>query len=121
MSLPILVVEDREVDRLGMEAVLRGRGYNVLVASDGKEALEVAINNHPGLILLDMLMPRVDGWDFLKIRKQDPALRGIPVIVVTGVSIASDEWARAAGASGCLKKPVDVEELIAKIELSLPA
>ena len=119
----VLIVDDHEVVRQGLRYMLEQRPDFEVVGegSDGEEAIALVNDLLPDVVLLDLLMPRVDGWDFLKIRKQDPALRGIPVIVVTGVSIASDEWAQAAGASGCLKKPVDVDELIDRIEHSLPA
>jgi CheY-like chemotaxis protein len=112
----ILVVEDDAVQREGLAALLREEGYTVFTAGDGQEALHSLRNDPtPGLILLDMLMPIHDGWRFLKERTWSPRLASIPVVVVTSLGNASQEWAASLGAAGFLRKPFDVEPLLTEI------
>ncbi len=118
----ILVAEDNPVERERLAVVLRQQGYTVLTAGDGAEALKLLQTGPaPGLILLDMLMPGCDGWQFLDRRKPSPALAAVPVVLVTGVAEADDEWAAALGAVGLLRKPFDVDALLAAVRRWLPA
>jgi CheY-like chemotaxis protein len=112
-SKTVLVVEDNNIAREGLALVLRRRGYNVAVAADGAEALEsLRRGPHPDVILLDMLLPVLDGWDFLQERKHHPALANIPVVITTALSIADQEWAESLGADGYLRKPIEVGVLL---------
>jgi two-component system sensor histidine kinase/response regulator len=117
MVKSVLVVEDREIERAGMESLLRSHGYEVMTAPDGATALDLLAGRQPDLITLDMLMPASDGWHFLKERMETPALMRIPVLLVTGLPIATEAWAQDISANGLVKKPVDVDELIRKVEL----
>jgi CheY-like chemotaxis protein len=116
MSRTILIVEDDEVARTGLCTILLSHGYDALTAVNGEEALKRLRAGPPSdLILLDMVLPTFDGWRFLPVWRQDPALSSIPLMVMTGLSIASDEWARALGAVCLLRKPIDVDRLLAAI------
>jgi CheY-like chemotaxis protein len=117
----ILVAEDNAVERERLAVALRERGYTVLAAGDGAEALKLLQTvPAPGLILLDMMMPGCDGWQFLDRRQPSPALAAVPVVLVTGLAEADDEWA-ALGAVGLLRKPFDVDALLAEVRRWLPA
>ena len=108
----VLVVEDNPLERRGFAAILGQEGYDAVVAANGKEALErLSSKPTPDVMLLDMMMSGVDGWQLLKLLRQYPALLAIPVIIVTGLGIASLEWARSLGAAGLVRKPVEVEHL----------
>jgi CheY-like chemotaxis protein len=82
----ILLVDDSKFLRLATERALARAGYEVSTAADGERALEIARENHPDLILLDMLLPKMTGPDVLKALKADPATAGIAVVVFTGLS-----------------------------------
>ena len=115
----ILVVEDNEIQREGLAVVLRKEGYTVLVAADGKEASAVVRVGVPDLILLDMMLPAPDGWRLLRMWKKYPALASVPVFIVTGLGVASEEWAAALGARGLIRKPVEMERLLAAVRRCL--
>ena len=108
----VLVVEDNPMERKAVAAVLGEAGYAALVAANGKEAFErLSSKPTPDAMLLDMMMSEVDGWQLLKLLRQYPALLAVPVIIVTGLGIASLEWARSLGAAGLVRKPIEVEHL----------
>ena len=114
----ILIVEDNEVQREGLAVVLRKAGYSVLPTTDAGKALStLECIAAPDLILLDMLMPppATDGWRFMATRKKNPALAAIPVLIMTAMGIASEEWAESLGGCGLLRKPVDTDPLLAAI------
>jgi CheY-like chemotaxis protein len=112
----LLIVEDNEVVREGLAVVLRRAGYAVALAANGQEALAALRGGvRPDLILLDMLLPAVDGWRFLEQRRQEPALAAIPVVIMTGLGVAGPEWAASLGAAGLLRKPVATEELLREV------
>ncbi|HTU92302.1 MAG TPA: response regulator [Gemmataceae bacterium] len=117
----ILIVEDNTIQREGLAVVLRQQGFSVLLAADGRKALELADDAVPDLILLDMLIPDKDsdGWWFLKERRQVATLASVPVLITTALRIASDEWAASLGAAGLIRKPCDVEPLVATIRQCL--
>ena len=113
----ILIVEDNTIQREGLAVVLRQHGFSVLLASDGQKALELSEQAVPDLILLDMLIPDKDsdGWWFLKHRRRLSTLASVPVLITTALHIASDEWAASLGAAGLIRKPFEVEPLVATI------
>jgi len=116
----ILLIEDNEIQREGAALVLRREGYTVYAAADGREALALVDSGVvPELVLLDMMMPPPDGWKVLSLRKAMPALASAPVVIVTGLGVASDEWARSLGAAALLRKPVDSESLLAEVRRRL--
>ncbi|MBL8794181.1 MAG: response regulator [Planctomycetia bacterium] len=109
----ILVAEDDAVTREGLASILQRAGYTVAGAAHGQEALDYLLaHSCPQLILLDMLMPVLDGWLFLRELRRLPGCAEIPVIVVTGMSVASPEWTQALGAVALVRKPVDVGHLL---------
>jgi CheY-like chemotaxis protein len=108
----ILVIEDNLVEREGLAAVLRKEGYSTVLATNGREALErLQAGAKPDAMLLDMMMPEMDGWQFLKLLPEHPTLLTIPIVIVTGLKIANLEWARTLGAVAVIRKPIDVEQL----------
>src|SRR2546427_3268392 len=100
----ILVVEDDPDARDEMARVLRSEGYDVAAAGDGEQALAELRRAAPALILLDLMMPVMDGFEFRVRQMQDPALAGIPVIVLSGGRDVQRQ-AAAPGATSCLPKP----------------
>lgn len=118
----ILLVEDNEINRDMLSRRLERRGYSVLCASDGQQGIDVAIREKPDLILMDMSLPVVDGWEATRRLKADPAVRGIPVIALTAHAMASDEQqAREAGCDDFDTKPVELPlGLLQKIDLPGP-
>lgn len=103
----VLVVEDEPITREGLNAVLRRAGYEVVLAANGEEALSSIRRLPPDLILLDMLMPIMDGWRLLQLLKAEISTP-IPIIVVTA-TILTREWANDHGCAGFLRKPIDPE------------
>jgi CheY-like chemotaxis protein len=100
----ILLVEDSKFLRLATERALARAGYETISASDGEEALRVAREKLPDLILLDMLLPKMSGPDVLKALKQDVLTKAIPVIVITGMSQKNAARLQQDGAAGFLEK-----------------
>lgn len=114
MSEPILVVDDDEIILQSIDAILRDENYSVVVAANGKDALEQARLTPPALILLDMKMPIMDGWTFATRYRQEPPPHA-PIVVMTA---ARDTKARAAeiGADDFLIKPFNLEDLLAVVQ-----
>ncbi len=100
----ILLVEDSKFLRLATERALARAGYEMSSASDGEEALHVARETLPHLILLDMLLPKMSGPDVLKALKKDPVTKAIPVVVITGMSQKNAGRLQEDGAFGFLEK-----------------
>jgi len=102
----ILVVEDDSDNRGMVVKVLTVAGYGVLEAADGASAVTVARREHPNLIVMDLAMPGVDGWEASRRLKSDPATADIPIIALTAFAMRGDEErAREAGCDGYLSKP----------------
>jgi membrane protein len=109
----ILIIEDDEVARVGLASILENQGFCPIPAANGEEALELLrAGCCPDLILLDMIMPGFDGWQFMGQRQRKQTGAPIPVVVMTGLGIASKEWALALGAVDLLRKPIDMERLL---------
>jgi CheY-like chemotaxis protein len=115
MATRILVIEDNEIERIGLATVLGKEGFQVVAVPDGQKALDQLHTEPADVILLDMLMPAVDGWHFLELQQADPQLSNIPVVVVTGLAVATDDWAQELGAKGLVKKPIHTEKLVEKL------
>ncbi len=116
MAKPVLIVEDNPITRERLSAILEREGYFVVSTADGRAALDYLRKYPmPSLILLDMLIPRFDGWWFLRQYRRDSSLAGIPVVIMTGIDVASQEWALALGAVELLHKPFDVSQLVETI------
>jgi CheY-like chemotaxis protein len=117
----ILLVEDNEMNRDMLSRRLERKGYQVVCAVDGQLGLELAARERPDLILMDMSLPVLDGWEATRRLKADAATRGIPVIALTAHAMASDEQkAREAGCDDFDTKPIELPRLLAKIEALLP-
>ena len=117
----ILLVEDNEMNRDMLSRRLVRRGFEVIMAVDGQEALSKAREDSPLLILMDMSLPVLDCWEATRLLKQDQATRSIPVIGLTAHAMAGDrEKCLAAGCDQYDTKPVDFERLIGKIREFLP-
>ena len=116
----ILVVDDSPLVVESIKAILEPAGYVVLEACDGAEGLKLAAAKLPKLILLDMMMPGIDGVETLSRLKTNAKTESIPVLMVTGSQKGKDvEKAFGYGASGYLVKPVDAERLLAKVQATL--
>jgi len=116
----ILLVEDNEMNRDMLSRRLQRRGYTVLIAVDGQQGLDMAIAEKPDLILLDMSLPVLDGWEVAKRLKSDDGLKAMPVIALTAHAMAGDrERALEAGCDDYDTKPVELPRLLQKIETLL--
>ena len=104
----ILVVEDNAISRRLVETVLKPHGYHLLFARSGQEAIEIATQEHPDLILMDMKLPGISGCDTVQALKSQPETANIPVVALTAHAIGSERRrAMAAGCAGYIIKPID--------------
>lgn len=116
----ILVVEDNEMNRDMLSRRLERRGYEVQVAVDGAEGVARATAELPDLVLMDMSLPEVDGWEATRRLRADERARAIPIIALTAHAMAGDrQQALEAGCSDYDTKPIDFTRLLAKIEALL--
>jgi two-component system cell cycle response regulator DivK len=121
MSSRILIVEDQEDNRQILRDLLGSVGFEIVEAENGQAALEVAAAEHPDLVLMDIQMPLMDGYEATRRFKADPALSSIPIIVVTSYALSGDEdKAKAAGCDGYITKPYSPRALLAIIREYLP-
>ncbi len=120
MSTRILLVEDNELNSDMLSRRLRRKKFEVLVAEDGQAGVEVATAEQPDLILMDMRMPVLDGWEATRRLKANPETRHIPVIALTAHAMAEDrQQALAAGCDDYDTKPVEFKRLLRKIAAQL--
>lgn len=113
----ILLVEDNEDNRIIYATALRYAGYEVFEAITGTEGVEQARVNRPDLILMDISVPELDGWEATAIIKADPRTKDIPVIAVTAHALPGDEErSLQAGCDGYLAKPIPPAALIAEVD-----
>jgi two-component system cell cycle response regulator DivK len=116
----ILIVEDNEMNRDMLSRRLQRRGYEVILAMDGRRGLAVARSEAPDLILMDMSLPEIDGWEVARRLKSDNTTRAIPVIALTAHAMTSDrQRALEAGCDDYDTKPVEFERLLTKIQTML--
>ncbi len=116
----ILLVEDNEMNRDMLSRRLTRRGYEVVLAEDGERGVERARSEAPALVLMDMSLPVLDGWEATRRLKAAPETRHIPVIALTAHAMSSDrQQALDAGCDDYDTKPIDLERLLAKIEALL--
>jgi CheY-like chemotaxis protein len=116
----ILLVEDNELNRDMLSRRLSRRGYEVVIAVDGEEGIAHATGSSPDVILMDMSLPKVDGWEATRQIKANDATTSIPVIALTAHAMAGDrEQALAAGCDDYDTKPIELDRLLAKIEAQL--
>jgi len=113
----LLLVEDNEMNRDMLSRRLQKKGYEVVLAVDGEDGVAKAQGEAPALILMDMSLPGIDGWEATRRIKADPTTKSIPVIALTAHALTSDrEAALAAGCDDFDTKPVEITRLLAKIE-----
>ena len=118
----LLLVEDNEMNRDMLSRRLARRGYEVLVAVDGEQGIAEAERSRPDLILMDMSLPVLDGWESTRRLKAQPSTKAIPVLALTAHAMAGErDRALAAGCEDYDTKPVDFERLLGKIEALLTA
>jgi two-component system, cell cycle response regulator DivK len=121
MSKRILVVEDQEDNRQIVRDLLSANGYELTDAITGEEGVAFAKRDRPDLILMDIQLPGIDGYEATRRIKADPKLRHIPIIVVTSYALSGDDQkAFAAGCDGYVTKPFSPRLLLAKIREYLP-
>jgi CheY-like chemotaxis protein len=113
----ILLVEDHEDNRIVYRTVLEHFGYTVLEAHDGEEGVRRARESLPDLILMDISIPKMDGWEATRVLKADPATARIPVIALTAHALAEDrERAAEVGCDGYLAKPIEPRRVLEEVQ-----
>lgn len=118
----LLLVEDNEMNRDMLSRRLARRGYEVLIATDGEQGIAEAALHQPDLVIMDMSLPVIDGWEATRRLRQQPETRAIPVLALTAHAMAGErDRALAAGCNDYDTKPVDFERLLGKIESLLSA
>jgi two-component system, cell cycle response regulator DivK len=121
VSKRILIIEDQEDNRRIMHDLLVASGYEPIEANTGEDGLALAEREVPALILMDIQLPGMDGYEVTRRIKANPALKHIPIIVVTSYALSGDDRkAFAAGSDGYVTKPVSPKVLLAKIKEHLP-
>ncbi|HET7190650.1 MAG TPA: response regulator [Pseudolabrys sp.] len=117
MTKRILVVEDQEDNRQILRDLLGSAGYDLIEAENGEEALAAVSKHRPDLVLMDIQLPVMDGYEATRRLKADPEFKAIPVIVVTSYALSGDEGkAREAGCDAYVTKPYSPRLLLAKIK-----
>jgi CheY-like chemotaxis protein len=117
----ILVVDDDPKALLLMEAILKPHGYDVVLINDGRQAIKTTKKEKPGLILLDIMMPGLDGYTILNTIRQEEAIQNIPVIMVTALEQDGNKvFASICGASAYITKPIDSKDLIETVAHFFP-
>ncbi len=116
----ILVAEDHLDSRDALRALLEAFGYRVVLAANGLQAVDAAVRERPDLILMDIMMPELDGFEAMRRLRRDRELADVPIIAVTAMEGAHD-LAIEAGADDCVRKPVDIRGLLSKVDSWLEA
>ena len=116
----VLVIDDSTTNVVLLEAILNNKGFNIDTALSVKEAYSLMAKKKPNLILLDLLMPRINGYEFLKELKSDIKNNDIPVIVISALSDNENvQKALQLGATDFIKKPADIQQLLEKVNQEL--
>jgi CheY-like chemotaxis protein len=116
----ILVVEDNEMNRDMLSRRLKRKGYEVLIAADGAQGVALARSGAPDLILMDMSLPVLDGWEATRQLKAAPETQSIPIIALTAHAMAGDRGqALAAGCDDYDSKPIELKRLLGKMQALL--
>lgn len=116
----ILMIEDNEMNRDALSRRLQRKGYAVITAVDGEQGIEMARTEQPDLILMDLGLPKLNGWEATKILKDEQPTHHIPIIALTAHAMSGDsKKAFAAGANDYDTKPVEFKRLLGKIETLL--
>jgi len=121
MTKRILVVEDTEDNRQIIRDLLSSVGYELIEATDGAQGVAMAQSEHPDLILMDIQLPQIDGYEATRRIRAIPELARVPIIAVTSYALSGDEAkTREAGCDGYVAKPFSPRQLLAKIREFLP-
>jgi two-component system cell cycle response regulator DivK len=121
MTKRILIVEDQEDNRQILRDLLTGAGYEVIEAVTGSEGVTVAATAKPDLILMDIQLPEIDGYEAIRRIKANPDCKAIPIVAVTSYALSGDEEkARQAGCDGYVTKPFSPRALLAKVREYVP-
>ncbi|MBI3419156.1 MAG: response regulator [Proteobacteria bacterium] len=113
----VLVVEDNELNTKLFRDLLISKGHRVLETREGKEALRLAHDEHPDLILMDIQLPEISGYDLIKMIKKDSAIAKIPVIAVTAFAMKGDEEKiRQSGCEDYLAKPISISSFLQTVQ-----
>jgi len=113
----ILLVEDNEDNRIVYSTILKHFGYEVIEALNGEEGIAKARSQQPDLVLMDISIPVIDGWEATQVLKQDPTTKHIPIIALTAHALASDrEKAMEVGCNGYLAKPCEPRAVVAEVQ-----
>jgi len=116
-SKTVLLVEDNEDNRTVYRTILEHFGYKVTEARNGEDGVKMAREEHPDLILMDISIPLIDGWEATRILKKDPATSSIPIIALTAHALATDRAkAQEVGCDGYLAKPCEPRRVVAEVE-----
>lgn len=117
MSERVLVIEDNEQNMYLVQFILEANGYQVIQARNGKDGIEIAKNNPPDIILLDIQLPIMDGYSVARNLRQIPSLVKVPIIAVTSYAMPGDrEHALEAGCTGYIEKPINPETFITEVK-----
>ena len=117
MSARVLLVEDNPANLTLMQYLLQASGYSTLTATDGSQGVEVAQRESPDVILMDLQLPIMDGYEAARRVKEIPALRGVPIIAVTAFAMVGDrDKILARGFDGYIAKPITPERFVAEVE-----
>ena len=120
MSRSVLLIEDNEQNRYLVTFLLERHGYEVRSVADGRRALEAVEDFVPSLILLDIQLPKMDGYTVARALRKKDALRSVPMVAVTSYAMAGDrEKALEAGCTGYIEKPINPETFVDEVELIL--
>ncbi len=116
----VLLVEDNVDNRIIYRTILMHAGYTVLEAGDGEEALRIAREDHPNLILMDISIPVIDGWEATRRLKADEATASIPIVALTAHAMVTDRIkAQEAGCDGYLIKPIEPQRVAEEVEMRI--
>lgn len=122
MSGMILYIEDNEQNLYLVTFILKSKGYEVVQARSGIEGIALASNRRPDLILLDIQLPEMDGYEIARRLRTNQGLQGIPIVAVTSYAMVGDrEKALAAGCDGYIEKPINPETFLDQIEAFFPS
>lgn len=120
MKPKILIIEDNDQNRYMATFLLEKHGYEVVCAVDGPAGIELAAKVQPCLILLDIQLPKMDGYAVARELRRNPTMNGIPIVAVTSYAMMGDrEKSLAAGCDGYIEKPIDPETFVADVERHL--
>ena len=121
MRLKILVIEDNEQNLYLPTLILEKYGYQVIQAREGSEGIGLAGQTRPDMILLDIQLPEMDGYEVARALRSDPALVRVPIVAVTSYAMVGDrERILAAGCTGYIEKPINPDTFVAQVEAYLP-